>query len=159
MWIFNPLSASHIGRMWDRQIPKVRKELNSLRGQQNLHDESFNNLFCEAGSIVISKPITVVSDNPNELQALTRNHLLSLPPGDVLPQHGVGVKDRYRRQRMHSISYQHILRALARNNPWVEWWESYLEKMSMSEYLRQKPVTQVLMSPIHHICLTEFVNE
>lgn len=121
MWIFNPLSASHIGRMWDRQIPKVRKELNSLRGQQNLHDESFNNLFCEAGSIVISKPITVVSDNPNELQALTRNHLLSLPPGDVLPQHGVGVKDRYRRQRMHSISYQHILRALAQNNPWVEW--------------------------------------
>lgn len=38
-WIFNPPAASHMGGVWERQIPTVRSILLNLVGQQVLDDE------------------------------------------------------------------------------------------------------------------------
>ena len=41
--------------------------------------------MCEVESIMNSQPLTKVSDDPNDLEVLTPNHLLLLRPGPSLP--------------------------------------------------------------------------
>ena len=77
-WIFNPPTASHHGGVWERCIRMVRKVMEALLKQQVLDDEGLIALMCEVQSIVNGRPITKVSDDPRDLNALTPNHLLLL---------------------------------------------------------------------------------
>ena len=53
--------------------------------QQTVDDECLHMLMCEVKSIMNGRPLTKVSDDPNDLEALTLNHLLLLQPGPSLP--------------------------------------------------------------------------
>lgn len=77
-WLFNPPYASHFGGVWERQIRSIRKILLSVCKEQLLTDESLHTLLCEVEYIVNSRPLTKSSDDPNDLEALTPNHLLLL---------------------------------------------------------------------------------
>ena len=48
-------------------------------------DERLTNLLCEVEGIVNNWPITKVSDDPKDLEALTPNHLLLLRKGPKCP--------------------------------------------------------------------------
>lgn len=86
-WIFNTPATSHHGGVWERQIRTVRKVLGSLLKQQILDDEGLQTLLCEMESIINDRPITTTSNDLNDLEALTSNHLLVMrtqpnnPPG------------------------------------------------------------------------------
>ena len=91
-WIFNPPCSSHMGGVWERLIRTVRKVITGILSNSKLTDDSLSTLFCEVETIVNSRPITKVSDDVNDLSALTPNHLLLLRQGPVPPP---GVFDRY----------------------------------------------------------------
>ncbi|XP_030235356.1 molybdenum cofactor sulfurase-like [Gadus morhua] len=57
--------------------------LTSVLGQQVLNDGGLQMLFCEVEAILNDRPIAKVSDDPNDLEALTSNHILLpiFPPG------------------------------------------------------------------------------
>lgn len=61
--------------------PSVRKVLTSLLRQQGLDDDGLHTLFCEGEVVLNDRPITELSDDPNDLEPLTPNHILPLPPG------------------------------------------------------------------------------
>lgn len=118
-WSFNPPAASHHGGVWERLIRMVRQVLLSTIKEQTLDDECLQTLFCEIEAILNSRPITTVSDDNHDLEALTPNHILllkchpSLPPG--LFQHS----DMYTRRRWKQVQY------LA-NLFWRRWTKEYL---------------------------------
>jgi hypothetical protein len=77
-WIFNlPLGSNH-GGVWECCIRTVRKILLALLKQQTVDDECLTTIMCEVESIMNSRPLTKVSDDPNDLEALTPNYLLLL---------------------------------------------------------------------------------
>ncbi len=84
-WSFNPPAGSHHGGAWERLIRSVRKVLNSTLKVQNLDEESLHTVFCEIEAILNSRPITKASLDPNDLEALTPNHLLLLKTSPTLP--------------------------------------------------------------------------
>lgn len=90
-WIFNPPTASHHGGVWEQKIWTVQINLNSIVKQQSLDEESFQTLLCEVETMINSRPITKVSNDPNDLEALTPNHLLLLK---VKPSMSPGVFDK-----------------------------------------------------------------
>jgi len=53
----------------------VRKVLSSLTKEQTLDDKGLSTLVCKAEEIVNSRPLTTVSGDPNDLEALTPNYL------------------------------------------------------------------------------------
>ena len=89
-WECNRPAASHMGRIWERQIPTVRRLLNVILKEQFVNDdERLSTLFCKVESIVNRRPlITAVSDDPKDEEnegPLTPNHLLLLCGGHDLP--------------------------------------------------------------------------
>jgi len=104
-WMFNPPSGSHHGGIWERCIRTTRKILNALLKEQTLSDESLMTLMREVESIINGRPITKVSPDPRDLEALTPNHLLLLRPGSVLPPGIFRKEDTFSRRRWPQVQY------------------------------------------------------
>ena len=100
-WIFNPPAASHQGGVYERQIRSVRKifrvrqvqSLNSKftrvvnQSSVRLDDEDLITLIREAQTIVNARPITPVSDDPDDFSVITPLMLLT---GCISPEPPIG---------------------------------------------------------------------
>jgi len=123
-WTFNPPAASHMGGVWERQIRTVRAVMMGVCDTQRMTDESLATLFCKVESIVNGRPITKLSNDPNDLRPLTPNHLLlfkanpsTKPPGKFVLQ------DLYRK-RWRQVEY-------LTNLFWTRWTKEYLPLLQM----------------------------
>ena len=73
--------------LWERMIRTIRKVLLGVCVDQRFSDESFETLLTEIEAIINGRPLTKLSDDPNDPAPLTPNHLLigcsgpSLAPG------------------------------------------------------------------------------
>ena len=85
-------------------IRTIRKLLRGLLLQQKLTDESLTTLMCEVEAIINSRPLTFVSDDPNEPYALTPSHLLTLRP-PLKPISITDKSDTYSRKRWRQVQY------------------------------------------------------
>jgi len=104
-WQFNPPAGSHFGGVWERLIRSVRKAMNSVIREKNLDDDGFHTLMCEIEMILNDRPITMNSDDPNNLEALTPNHLLLIKRKPNLPPGVFNKTDNYCRRRWRQIQY------------------------------------------------------
>ena len=77
-WSFNPPEASHQGGVWERIIRSVRKILGALLKEQLVNDETLSTLLCEVEKILNDRPLTPVSDHPDDPETLTPSKLLLL---------------------------------------------------------------------------------
>lgn len=118
-WVFNPPAASHHGGAWERLIRSVRKVLNSILKTQTLDEESLVTVFCEAEAIVNGRPLTKASTDPQDLEALTPNHLLLLKSQPLLPPGLFEKEDVYARRRWKQVQYMSDLF-------WKRWVKEYL---------------------------------
>ena len=125
-WTFNPPAASHHGGVWEWCIRTVRKVMKALLKEQVLDDESLNTLMCKVESIVNGRPITKVSDDPKDLNALTPNHLLLLRAGRAIPPGVFSKEDNYARCRWHQV--QHLSNVF-----WSRWTREYLPSLQQRQ--------------------------
>jgi hypothetical protein len=121
-WVFNPPAGSHHGGVWERCIRSARKVMQSLIKEQTLHDEGLVTLMCEVEAILNGRPLTKVSDDPNDMEALTPNHLLLLQPGNNLPPGVFRKEDSLLHKRWRQVQY------LA-NVFWRRWLKEYLPSL------------------------------
>ena len=121
-WIFHPPSASHFGGIWEREIRTIRKVLEALFQEQRikLTDDNLNTLMCEVESILNQRPLTLVSDDPQDLTVLTPNHLLLLrPAGNSFPPGIFSANDAYSKRRWRQVQYLADLF-------WTRWKKEYV---------------------------------
>ena len=109
-WEFNPPAASHMGGVWERQIRTGRKVIVFIFKDQLLDDERLVTAFCEVESVVNGRPLTRVSDDSQDLEPLTPNHLLLLRRGPCplvndtrkLDEYGIDDGDMFNTSRIDS---------------------------------------------------------
>ena len=132
-WVFNPPAASHMGGIWERMIRSVRKILNTLLKNQSPNNEGLSTLMCEVEAILNSRPLTKVSDDPNDLQALSPNHLLLLRAGPECPPGIFAKNDQFSQKRWRQVQYLSDMF-------WKRWIKEYLpslqKRMKWSELQR-----------------------
>lgn len=75
----------------------IRRIMRSVLRQQT--PDVFHTVLCEAEAMLNDRPITRLSENPNDLEALTPTHLLLLKGKPVLPPGLFGQRDVYARRR------------------------------------------------------------
>lgn len=132
-WNFNPPSGSHFGGAWERIIRMVRNILCSVLRQQTLDDESFHTILCEVESILNDRPITKLSDDPNDLEALTPNHLLLMKGKPALPPGLFEKADMYVKRRWKQVQYIADLF-------WKRWLREYLPLLQgRQKWTKERP--------------------
>lgn len=123
-WQFNPPSASHHGGVWERQIR--RKILSAILSEQNMKscrtDEQLRTLMCEVECTINSRPLTKISDDPNDLDVITPQDLLLLQPTSNIPPGIFDQKDIYAKRRWRQIQYLADLF-------WKRWCKEYLPEL------------------------------
>ena len=75
-WKFITPLSPHQGGMYESLIKLTKRALQVTVGEQILSWNEMATVFAEAKSIVNSRPLTYMSDDPNDLRPLTPNHLL-----------------------------------------------------------------------------------
>lgn len=130
-WKFNPPGASHFGGVWERMIRSVRRVLKSVLLQQQLDDDSLHTILCEVEAILNDRPITQLSEDPNDLEPLTPNHILLLKGKPALPP-GLFVKqDLYAKRRWRQVQFIADLF-------WKRWVQEYLALLQKRQKWNRK---------------------
>ena len=75
-WHFNPPSAPHFGGAWERLVKSVKEVLYITMQNRILTDSQFSTLLTEVESILNNRPLTSVSSDVQDFEALTPNHIL-----------------------------------------------------------------------------------
>ena len=75
-WRFNPPKAPHTGGIWERMVRSVKEVMSGLLTEHILTHPQLCTILTEVECIVNSRPLTHISDDVNDFDALTPNHLL-----------------------------------------------------------------------------------
>lgn len=75
-WKFNPPAAPHMGGAWERLVGSVKRSLLAISPPRNPSDEVLRNLLMEVEKTINTRPLTHVSVENDEDEALTPNHFL-----------------------------------------------------------------------------------
>ena len=121
-WVFNPPAGPHFGGVWERQVRLVKKILKSVLHEQTMDDECLQTVLCEVEAIINDRPITASSDDPNDVEALTPNHLLLLKKQPLLPPGLFKKEDCYSQRRWKQAQYLADLF-------WKRWVKEYLPSL------------------------------
>ena len=125
-WVFNPPAGSHFGGIWERQIRTIRKLLFNLLRDHTLSDETLQTLLCEVESIMNSRPLTPVSGDASDMEALTPNHILLLKAQQNLPPMKTNSKENYVQRRWK------LVQQLA-DIFWHRWTREYLPMLQQRQ--------------------------
>ena len=126
-WEFNPPLASHHGGCFERLIRTVRKVLYALLSSNpRLTDDVLETVFCESENILNSRPLVRSSNDPEDCDPITPNHLLLLRGNHSLPWAIVHEGNTYRRRW---ILAQHIVQ---------EFWKRFIREYIPELNRRQK---------------------
>lgn len=88
-WHFNPPSAPSMGGLWESAVKSAKTILKRTIGDTVLTFEELQTVFAKIESILNSRPLCPISDDPDDVDALTPAHLamvgndmVSLPEPD-----------------------------------------------------------------------------
>ena len=75
-WHFIPPAAPHFGGLWEAGVKSMKYHLKRVVGEATLTYEELSTLVYQIESCLNSRPLTPLSNDVNELQALTPGHFL-----------------------------------------------------------------------------------
>ncbi|XP_046734982.1 uncharacterized protein LOC124404696 [Diprion similis] len=75
-WSFNPPSAPWWGGWWERLVGLVKRLLRRILGKACLTYEEMMTTLCDCESVINSRPMTYVSDDPMDLVSLSPSMFL-----------------------------------------------------------------------------------
>ena len=75
-WHCNPPSAPHFGGVFEAMIKSSKRAIYAILKDADVSDEELQTTFIGVKSLMNSRPLTTLSDNPNDEPVLTPNHFL-----------------------------------------------------------------------------------
>jgi len=75
-WHFNPPKAPHFGGLWEAAVKTAKRHLYRHLGNTRLSYEGYCTVLHQIEAAMNSRPLLPLSDDPNELAALTPAHFL-----------------------------------------------------------------------------------
>ena len=121
-WKFNPPYSSHRGGAWERLIRSARAILKALTTEQLVNDEQLVTLMTETEKIMNDRPITQVSNDPNDPQALSPSMLLLMRSNPSVPPGVFRNEDQYAKRWWRQVQYMADIF-------WRRWTREYLPSL------------------------------
>ena len=130
-WNFQPPSAPHFGGAWERLVQCSKKILKANLNNRLFPKEALRTALVEAEGILNNRPITHVSSNAGDVEALTPNNLLLLCANPSYEDANVGDSE------VNSTKLWRQCQALA-NFFWRRFSKEYLPTLSERRKWKEK---------------------
>ncbi|XP_075161068.1 uncharacterized protein LOC142233891 [Haematobia irritans] len=75
-WHFIPPHAPHMGGLWEAAVKSMKSHLRKAAGNLKFTFEEFSTLLVRIESVLNSRPLSPMSEDPAEITALTPGHFL-----------------------------------------------------------------------------------
>ncbi|XP_057329785.1 uncharacterized protein LOC130670399 [Microplitis mediator] len=75
-WIFNPPGAPHMGGKWEAAVKSVKHHLQRTISDTLLTFEDFSTFLAQVEAVLNSRPLSALSDDPEDISALTPGHFI-----------------------------------------------------------------------------------
>lgn len=123
-WEFNPPASPHMGGLHEAAVKSAKNLLKREVGDIILTFEELSTIFSKIESILNSRPLVGMSEDPGDLEVLTPGHFIIGQPLVALPEpHWKDTKvSRLSRFQMIQKMYQSI---------WVRWHSEYLTSLQV----------------------------
>ena len=118
-WHWNPPQGPHFGGVFESMIKSAKRAIYAVLKDADINDEELETTFIGVESLMDSRPLTTVSDDPNDEPVLTPNHfLIDQMGGDFVPESvdSTAFSPRRRWRRVQELT-RHV---------WGRWMKEYL---------------------------------
>lgn len=123
-WRFNPPSGPHFGGVWEAAVKSAKYHLKRVMGETKLTITELNTLVCQIEACLNSRPITAMSSDPSEPEALTPAHFLVGGPLTLTPE-----LDKLTDEPCNLRRWKHVQFLL--QTFWRRWHAEYLPQMQI----------------------------
>ena len=122
-WYFNPPSSPHMGGIFESLVKQVKRAMKTVINDQVMPEETLHTVLVETEAVLNSRPLTSVSDDLNDYEALTPNHFLI---GRASPNSPPG---QFEEREVNSRKRWRMAQALA-DMLWRRWRKEYLPSLT-----------------------------
>ena len=129
-WKFNTPLSPHQGGFFESMVKLTKKALHVIVGQQTLSWNEMSTVFAEVEYIVNSRPLGQPSNDANDLQPLTPNHLILGRATADAPQ------GPFREARTHRKRFEYIQSLVQQF--WSRFQKEYLQTLMRRAKWRQR---------------------
>ena len=122
-WFFNPPSSPHMGGIFESLVKQVKRAMKTVINDRVMPEETLHTVLVETEAVLNSRPLTSVSDDLNDYEALTPNHFLI---GRASPNNPPG---QFEEREVNSRKRWRMAQALA-DMLWRRWRKEYLPSLT-----------------------------
>ncbi|XP_018400775.1 PREDICTED: uncharacterized protein LOC108778168 [Cyphomyrmex costatus] len=149
-WDFIPPNAPHCGGLWEAAIKSAKFHLYRIIGNAHLTFEEMQTILCDIETILNSRPIAPLSEDPNDLAYLSPGHFLIGTTVDSFPCHDLSNISENRLVRWQRVEQ-------LRQHFWRRWSSEYLHtlqarskwKISKGDQLKIGQVVLIKQQGLH----------
>lgn len=119
--LFNPPAAPRFGGKWEAGVKSVKYHLRRTIGDTSVTYEEMSTLLTQIESVLNSRPLCTLTDDPNDLSVLTPGHFLIGQPLNVIPKPSlldIQINRLSRWQRLRQMMEKF----------WEKWSREYLQR-------------------------------
>lgn len=124
-WKFNPPAAPHFGGKWEAAVKSTKFHLRRVSGDTVLTYEELSTLLIQVETVLNSRSLTPLSDDPDDVNTLTPAHFLVGESLIVVPE--LSLDD----VQISRLSRWQLLRQML-DRFWRRWSMEYLQRMQTS---------------------------
>ncbi|XP_062542425.1 uncharacterized protein LOC134210390 [Armigeres subalbatus] len=130
-WHLTPPKAPHFGGLWEAAVKVAKKHLFRQLGSSRLSFEDMATVLAQIESIMNSRPLLPVTDDPEDFDILTPAHFLIGTSASALPDPNVcripeNRLTHYQQLQMHVQQF------------WIRWQNEYLQELQRDSKQRSR---------------------
>lgn len=120
-WIFNPPAAPHFGGKWEAGVKSVKQHLRRVIGTHSLTYEEMSTFLLQVEVVLNSRPLSPLTEDPDDLNVLTPGHFLIGSALTVIPE------PELENVKLSRLSRWQLLRQMT-DSFWTKWSKECLQR-------------------------------